>query len=106
MICSMAGGTIISIAYGIEVLQENDPYIEHAERAIKPLVIAGVPGTFLVDTFPILKRVPDWIPGASFKHKAKAWRELSQAMVEVPFDAAKRKIVSILSRYLFGGNPF
>ncbi|KAF9457683.1 cytochrome P450 [Collybia nuda] len=89
----MAGGTIISIAYGIEVLPENDPYIEGAESAIKPLVTAGVPGTFLVDAFPFLKYVPDWFPFAGFKRKAKEWRELSQAMVEVPFKVAKQKIM-------------
>jgi hypothetical protein len=90
----MAGETIISITYGIDVLPKNDPYIATAENAVQPLFIAAVPGTFLVDTFPWLKYVPDWMPFAGFKRKAKEWRKLAMAMVENPYKAGKEKIVS------------
>jgi hypothetical protein len=90
----MAGETIISVTYGIDVLPKNDPYIATAENAIQPLFIAAIPGTFLVDTFPWLKYVPDWMPFAGFKRKAKEWRKLAMAMVENPYKAGKEKIVS------------
>jgi len=83
----------MAIAYGIEVLPSNDPYIEIAEKGVKPLTDAAVPGAFLVDQIPLLKYVPAWFPGASFKRKAKEWRKWTEAMVEVPFGAAKRNIV-------------
>ncbi|KAF8884004.1 cytochrome P450 [Infundibulicybe gibba] len=88
----MAGSTIMSIAYGLDVLPKDDPYIATAERAVHPMVAAAVPGTFLVDSFPFLKYVPEWMPGAGFQKKAKEWRKLSQAMVEAPFRAAMAKI--------------
>ena len=91
----MAGETIISVTYGIDVLPKNDPYIATAENAIQPLFIAAIPGTFLVDTFPLLKYVPDWVPFAGFKRKAKEWRKLAVAMIENPYKAGKEKIVSI-----------
>lgn len=89
----MAGETIMSIAYGLEVQPKDDLYIGIAERGSRPLFIAGVPGTFLVDAIPALKYVPDWIPFATFKQKAKEWRELALAMINVPYDAARIKIV-------------
>ncbi len=33
------------------------------------------------------------MPGAGFKKQAKEWRQLSEAMVEVPYNAAKNKVV-------------
>lgn len=97
MLGSMAAETIMSISYGIEILPEDDPYVRLAEQATKTFVLALVPGAFLVDMFPILKVVPDWMPFAGFKRKAKAWRKIARAMVEAPFEAAKRNIVSLRS---------
>ena len=94
----MAGETIISIAYGLDVLPKDDPYVTTAEKGVHPLIVAGVPGAFLVDTFPWLKYVPDWMPFAGFKRKANEWRKLALAMIEKPFEAGKRKLVSVTVR--------
>jgi hypothetical protein len=93
----MAGEAIMSIAYGIDVLPKDDPYIATAEKGVHPLGVAAIPGTFLVDTFPWLKYVPNWMPFAGFKRKAKEWRKLALAMIEVPFEAGKQKIVSTIT---------
>lgn len=90
----MAAETILAIAYGLDVQPKNDPYIATAQRALHTIAIALVPGTFMVDAIPILKYVPDWMPFAGFKRKAKEWRVFAQDMVEVPFQAAKHNIVS------------
>lgn len=45
----------------------------------------------------LVKYVPEWMPGAGFKAKAKEWRKLSQAMINVPYDMVKEKFVSALS---------
>ncbi|PFH47987.1 hypothetical protein AMATHDRAFT_66464 [Amanita thiersii Skay4041] len=90
----MAGETIISIAYGLHVLPENDPYIATAEAAVHPLVAAGVPGAFLVDSFPFLKHVPEWFPGAGFQRKAREWRKLALNMLEKPYKAAMAAVES------------
>ena len=84
----------MSVAYGIAVQPEDDIYIKTAEKALHPLVVAGVPGTFLVDTIPLLKHVPAWMPGAGFQRKAREWRKLARNMVELPYQAAKMRIVS------------
>ncbi|RXW15358.1 hypothetical protein EST38_g10494 [Candolleomyces aberdarensis] len=90
----MAGETILSIAYGIEIQQKNDPYLETSEAGVLPLVVAGVPGAFLVDSIPLLKYVPAWFPGASFQRKAREWRKLSRTMIEMPYAEAKKDIES------------
>lgn len=90
----MSGRIIIAIAYGIDVQSSDDPYIELAEKAISGMVQAAVPGTFLVDTFPFLKYVPEWFPGAGFKKKAKQWRKYTMDMVEIPFQVTKRNIAN------------
>ncbi|RXW25050.1 hypothetical protein EST38_g777 [Candolleomyces aberdarensis] len=92
-----AAETILSVAYGIQIQQENDPYVELAEGANHGAIIAVVPGAFLVDAIPVLKYVPAWFPGASFKRKAREWYNMTMAMVEVPYADAKRRIES--------GNP-
>lgn len=42
------------------------------------------------------------MPGAGFKTKAKEWRKLSQAMINVPYNMVKEKFVSGHSSTLFG----
>ena len=99
------------IRYGHTVAENNDPYVQLVEEASQSTSEAAVPGAFLVDLFPsrtvlyyyrclivfnisLVKHVPEWMPGAGFKTKAKEWRKLSQAMINVPFDMVKEKFVS------------
>ncbi|KAJ7106515.1 cytochrome P450 [Mycena epipterygia] len=87
-----AGEIIMHVAYGIQVLPSNDPYVTLAEQAIHTLSIATIPGRFLVDSLPVLKYVPTWFPGAGFKRKAREWRVLTRAMADRPFAQVKRNI--------------
>jgi hypothetical protein len=85
----------MSVAYGLDIKSKDDPYIQTAERGVHPLVAAAVPGAFLVDMIPILKYVPEWMPGAGFQKKAREWGKLAKTMVDIPFEAAKKLIVSL-----------
>jgi hypothetical protein len=89
----MAGETILSIAYGLDIEQKDDPYIQTSEEAVHALAVAAIPGTFLVDIFPFLKYVPEWMPGAGFKKKAKEWSKLTLKMLNLTYDASKERIV-------------
>ncbi|KAJ7018180.1 cytochrome P450 [Mycena alexandri] len=90
----MAGRLIMSVAYGINVLPTNDPYVTLAHEAINTFSLACVPGLYLVDSFPILKHIPWWFPGAGFKRQAGEWLKLSRAMLELPFAETKRQMAS------------
>lgn len=64
----------------------KDPYVLVNKAASESTSTATVPGTFLVDTFPILKYVPEWVPGAGFQKIAKKWRKLQEAVVHGAYD--------------------
>ncbi|KAJ6582748.1 cytochrome P450 [Mycena sp. CBHHK59/15] len=97
----MTGELIMSVAYGIDVLPSDDPYITVAEEAIHTLSVANIPRKYLVDEFPILKHVPNWFPGAGFKRQAAEWRKLARAMMETPFAETKRQMESGIARASF-----
>ncbi|KXN87126.1 O-methylsterigmatocystin oxidoreductase, partial [Leucoagaricus sp. SymC.cos] len=86
------GGIAITLAYGIDVKSENDPYINISERAISLLNHASAPGKYTVDAIPWLKYVPDWFPGAHFKRDAKQWKKAALQFIEAPFQATKRDL--------------
>ncbi|KAG6827710.1 hypothetical protein H0H87_003923, partial [Tephrocybe sp. NHM501043] len=88
----MAGATIMAITYGIVVQPKDDPHIARAAQATTPLFLASIPGTFLVDSLPILKHVPEWMPFAGFKVKARLWRKLALDMINLPYNVAKQNI--------------
>jgi hypothetical protein len=47
----------------------------------------------LVDVFPILKHVPEWVPGAGFQVQAKKWREMIVRTSEESYAAMIKAIV-------------
>ncbi|KAG6888611.1 hypothetical protein C0995_007040 [Termitomyces sp. Mi166 len=99
----MAAETIMSVAYGIEVNTKDDSYITTAEEGVRGLQIAAMPGAFLVDSIPILKYIPDWMPFAGFKRKAKYWRRFALEMLNKPYEVAKRNItVATISTCILG----
>ena len=93
MATSTSSAIIISISYGINIKESEDPYILVAEEAGSYVAEAGVPGTFWVDFFPILKYIPSWFPGAGFKRKAARTRALASIMAEKPFHYVKEQLV-------------
>ena len=73
---------------------EDDSYVTLADDALRTSSQASVFGTYLVDYIPMLKYVPSWMPGASFKRKAREWRRLSREMLESQFRIVKQNMVS------------
>ena len=95
----------MAIAYGLDVQPDNDPYINTSEEAIHLLDKEFYSN--LVDVLPILKHVPEWMPGAGFQTRAREGRRLVHRLLEDPFKAAKDRIVceslqlSLLLQHLF-----
>ncbi|KII84599.1 hypothetical protein PLICRDRAFT_354147 [Plicaturopsis crispa FD-325 SS-3] len=93
-ITHMAGKIIMDIAYGIKVKHEGDPCIRTAKLAMDALFQAGIPGAFYVDALPFLKHVPEWMPGAAFKRKAREWHIIADDMFNVPFNITKNNFMN------------
>ncbi|KAJ4482566.1 cytochrome P450 [Lentinula aciculospora] len=82
---------IMDITYGLSG-EEAEPYIPMGMAAVQSMGIGGTPGAFFVDQIPILKYIPEWFPGASFKRKAKEWSDLRIKMTECIFNVTKHKV--------------
>ena len=96
---SALGGMGLSLSYGIEIKQTDDPFVELAETAIKSLSEAATFGAFLVDFIPILRYVPEYVPGAGFQKKARAWRKLQEDFRNRPYLASIEAIVCCLCEF-------
>ncbi|KAI9567140.1 cytochrome P450 [Boletus coccyginus] len=73
----------------------TDPFVLVNKAASETTSTATVPGTFLVDTFPLLKYVPEWVPGAGFKKKAREWRALQEAVVNRPYNMVQEEMETV-----------
>lgn len=109
----VVGGFIMRIAYGIDVQSENDPFVKVAERLTNITTQAVIPGKFIVDSIPIMKYLPSWLPGLQFPKAAAELNKSFQDMLEIPFDHAKNAFnqgnsnPSFVSKYLedLANNP-
>lgn len=94
MFDSLFGAVIIQVGYGIDVDKSDVDYLEIAEKAMETFSLAFLPGKYLVETLPILRHLPSFLPGAGFKREAAEWYPLVQRMLNVPWEAAMAALVS------------
>ncbi|KAL0067925.1 hypothetical protein AAF712_005094 [Marasmius tenuissimus] len=72
----------------------TDPYVELANRAMQGLSEASIPGTFLVDFFPVLKYIPEWLPGGGFKRRARVWKKETYELRDQPWEWFKSAVAN------------
>ncbi|KAF7357560.1 O-methylsterigmatocystin oxidoreductase [Mycena sanguinolenta] len=89
---TLASAIIMATVYGYEVQPTNDHFVSLSESATKKLVGAIFPGAVAVDTFPILRYLPSWMPGAGFQRYAAEARRLTSEMQEVPLNFVKQNM--------------
>ncbi|KAF6752860.1 cytochrome P450 98A3 [Ephemerocybe angulata] len=88
---SLFGTTVMRTAYGIDDKEKTAEFIQHAETLIRELGEAKKPGQYLVNSFPILKYIPAWFPGAQFQKHFQNLAQLCKKVHTVPFDVAKAR---------------
>jgi hypothetical protein len=67
--------------------------IDDAETVVEGFSELAIPGSFLVDIFPILRFVPSWFPGAGWKRKLQAYGRRSDAVYYQAFEDALERSV-------------
>ncbi|KAK1230679.1 hypothetical protein PQX77_006223 [Marasmius sp. AFHP31] len=85
-----AGSIVLKVIYGYTLKTEDDPYLDMMYKAVEGIVPAMNHGSFWVDYLPILKYVPAWVPGASFKRKAQEWYSNNKDLKEIPWSWVKQ----------------
>ncbi|KAH9476208.1 Cytochrome P450 monooxygenase 98 [Psilocybe cubensis] len=80
-----AASLVMKVTYGIQIADINDPYVSIARTALEGAAVATSPGAFLVNFIPIHFEYSEWIPKASFKRKAREWRDAVNRMRNDPF---------------------
>ncbi|KAI9067667.1 cytochrome P450 [Trametes sanguinea] len=88
----LAGSIIIMMTYGYEVEGDDDPLIKTVDQVLEEYAQSVAPGAFLADTFPFLRYVPSWFPGAQWKRKVAEQRKHLAHMNDIPFEWAKKRI--------------
>ncbi|KAI0827125.1 CyP450 monooxygenase [Trametes gibbosa] len=83
--CSLFGATIMRIAYGVEVTEEDDEYVAMAEDGLAAFSTLLVPGKYLVELFPVLRFLPGWLPGVRFKRDAAEAKVVVHKVRDVPW---------------------
>uniref|UniRef100_A0A5K1K2P8 Cell surface hydrophobicity-associated protein n=1 Tax=Ganoderma boninense TaxID=34458 RepID=A0A5K1K2P8_9APHY len=95
------GALILRLAYGYEVAASSadagtgDALVRAVEVAMQGFAKASEPGAFLVDNFPALRHVPEWIlrlSGSNFKAIARQMRRELDEMYDLPFAFVKRQM--------------
>ena len=92
----MVGGVAISLTYGLDIKETDDPHVKRAERGVGSIIDLTASGIYLVDLLPILRDVPSWVPGTAFQKKAKVLRKVQEDFLHTPYAETIRNIVRVL----------
>ncbi|KAF8903471.1 cytochrome P450 [Gymnopilus junonius] len=83
------GSAILKLTYGIECRTNGYSWIAKSEELHKITAAASEPGRWLVDSFPILRFMPSFIPGTGFLRWAKKSRKVAFDLVRSPYISIK-----------------
>ncbi|OCH86632.1 cytochrome P450 [Obba rivulosa] len=86
----VVGKNIVENAYGLQIDSPSSKYIRLSKQTHDSIQHAVMPGSFVVDVFPILRHIPAWFPGAGFKKLARIARARGVEMVNGAFNEVKQ----------------
>ncbi|KAH7913454.1 cytochrome P450 [Hygrophoropsis aurantiaca] len=92
---NFSGAIIIAVTYGYEVTSEHDPILGRV-RQLMAILELELPSERAVSmtAFPLLSRLPAWIPGLGFKRKSAESRQLLHDIKNIPFNYAKKQMAA------------
>ncbi|KAF8600648.1 cytochrome P450 [Ceratobasidium sp. AG-I] len=89
-----AAASLLSGTYGYQLPPNttSDPLLSNMEGLLSRVSIGTQSSRFLVNLFPSLKHIPEWMPGGSFQKFGRESRELKRLSVDVPFEWVKSEM--------------
>ena len=73
------------MTYGLPVRRTQDALVDMSESLFTAMATAAAPGKYLVNIIPVLKHIPGWIPGVTFKKAGQKIREQMFQIIELPY---------------------
>ncbi|KAH8824339.1 cytochrome P450 [Flagelloscypha sp. PMI_526] len=91
-----SGAIILKLTYGIEVRDEDDPFVNLIKDALDGLSVAAQPGAWLVDVAPgLMNAWPEFLLiGGGFKAVARKVLARFNDIVEIPFAETQNQIAN------------
>ncbi|KAK7681760.1 hypothetical protein QCA50_015107 [Cerrena zonata] len=81
---------ILKIVYDMNVTDLEDEFLRLANEGVEKITEAALPGRFWVEFAPILRHLPSWVPGASFKRYVEDLNPKMDELLDRPFYTVKR----------------
>ncbi|KAI0069313.1 cytochrome P450 [Artomyces pyxidatus] len=92
------GAIVMSTVYDYDVKAHGDRYLEAAIEMSKLGARTVMPGAVLVNHLPMLRHLPEWLPGTGFKKLARYGRSLGEEVRDTPFEYVKNRMRSGTAR--------
>ncbi|KAG2145344.1 cytochrome P450 [Suillus bovinus] len=84
---------VMAFTYGYNVAPRNDPMVANVKELVDILAKALSPErSAILSAFPILIRLPSWLPGPGSQRDAARARDLAGQVLNVPFNLVKKNI--------------
>ena len=92
---SAIGSTVISILYGTSLdAPTRAGMVDAVNRFSRRVARTGAPGEYLVEVFPVMRHLPEWL--APWKRRLNAWYREDCALFMGYVDDVQRALVSVL----------
>jgi hypothetical protein len=85
---------VLNLVDGYRVALKGDEHMKQASRIMHKLSRDAQPGAWFVDLFPVMKNIPDWVPGTYFKQYARQTRQELDNWVTSPWELIKKQKVT------------
>ncbi|KAF8989897.1 cytochrome P450 [Cyathus striatus] len=93
-ISDAAASSILMITYGIQIKNENDPIVVLAKKVMDSLSDLTVPTRYVVNSIPILRVIPSWMPGADFQRIARMYSENLHGFMNTTYSRFQKQMES------------
>jgi len=94
LLTKCASSLVLSIAYGLQIIEDDDPYIVLADKIATYFANGGSPGSTGVDIAPFIRRLPNWVRVFPSLNFARDNHPLVREFVEAPFASVKDRMAA------------